>query len=216
LKVAEHMTGDPKYTQAYRNLIADDKYAMNLMVAKISGGPGSGNHSDDEMAFMSYYDLTKYETDDALLQRYTYSLSNYWQLTKPEMNPFFNFVAAASLRGKKFSDPFQTLDLTPTGDWREDSLDTLRRLPLDRVDWKHTNSHRKDIVPVRSLTPEDGDRENLGYRMDGRVLPVDERSFDFWNHNPYSLNTGGDGHDLGDGAVFLLPYYMGLYHGFIE
>jgi hypothetical protein len=52
--------------------------------------------------------------------------------------------------------------------------------------------------------------------MDGRVLPVDERFFDFWNHNPYSLNTGGDGHDLGDGAVFLLPYYMGLYHGFIE
>ncbi|MGP8251250.1 MAG: hypothetical protein ACLQHF_04400 [Terracidiphilus sp.] len=216
LKVAEHMTGDPKYTQAYRKLVADDKYAMNVMFAKISGGQGSGNHSDDEMAFMSYYDLIKYETDDDLLQRYAYSLANYWRGTQPEMNPFFDFVAAASLRGKKFSDSFQTVDLTLTGDWREDSLDTLRRLPLDRVDWKHTNSHRKDIVPVRSLTPEDSDRENLGYRVDGRVLPVDERFFDFWNHDPYSLNTGGDGHDLGDGAVFLLPYYMGLYHGFIE
>jgi len=216
LKVAEHMTGDPKYTRAYRKLIADDKYAMNLMVAKISGGPGSGNASDDEMAYMSYYDLIKYETGDDLLQRYACSLANYWRGEQPEMNPFFNFVAAASLRGKKFSDAFETIDLTPTGDWREDSLDTLRRLPLDRVDWKHTNSRRKDIIAVRSLTPEDGDRENLGYRMDGRVLPVDERYFDFWNQNPYNLNTGGDGHDLGDGAVFLLPYYMGLYHGFIE
>jgi hypothetical protein len=52
------------------------------------------------------------------------------------------------------------------------------------------------------------------------VIPVDERYFEFWNLNPYSLNSGGDekgeGHGLGDGAVFLLPYYMGLYHGFIE
>jgi hypothetical protein len=30
------------------------------------------------------------------------------------------------------------------------------------------------------------------------------------------LNTGGDGRGLGDGAVFLLPYYMGLYHRYIE
>jgi hypothetical protein len=216
LKVAEHMTGDPKYAQAYRKLIADDKYAMNLMVAKIGGGPGSGNASDDEMAYMSYYDLIKYETDGDLLQRYAYSLANYWHGEQQEMNPFFNFVVAASLRGRKVNGPFQTLDLTPAGDWREDSLDTLRRLPLDRADWKHTNIHRKDIVPVRSLTLEDDDRDDLGYRMDGRVLPVDERFFDYWNHNPYILNTGGDGHDLGDGAVFLLPYYMGVYHGFIE
>jgi hypothetical protein len=216
LKVAEHTTGDPKYTQAYRKLITEDKYAMNLMVAKISGGQGSGNHSDDEMAFMSYYDLIKYETNDDLLARYAYSLANYWRGTQPEMNPFFDFVAAASLRGKKVSDPFQTLDLTPTGNWLDDSLDTLRRLPLDRIDWKHTNSRRKDIVPVRSLTPDDNDQEDVGYRMDGRVLPVDESFFDFWNHNPYNLNTGGDGHDLGDGAVFLLPYYLGLYLGFIQ
>jgi len=216
LKVAEHITGDPKYTQAYRKLIADDKYAMNLMVAKVSGGQGSGNHSDDEMAYMSYYDLIKYETDDDLIQRYTGSLASYWRGEEPEMNPFFDFVAAYSLRGKKFSDPFETLDLTLTGNWLDDSLDTLRRLPLDRVDWKHTNSHRKDIVPARNFTLDDGVGENLGYRTNGRVIPVDERYFDFWNHNPYRLNSGGEGHGLGDGAVFLLPYYMGLYHGFIK
>ena len=216
LKVAEHMTGDPKYAQAYRKLIVEDSYAMNVMVAKLSGGQGSGNHSDDEMAFMSYYDLIKYETDDDLLQRYAYSLANYYREVQPEMNPFFDFVAAVSLRGKKVSDPFQTLDLTLTGDWLEESLDTLRRLPLDRIDWKHTNSHRTDIIPVRSLTFDDDDRQNVGYRMDGRVLPVDEIYFDYWNHDPYSLNTGGGGHDLGDGTVFLLPYYMGLYYGFIH
>ena len=48
------------------------------------------------------------------------------------------------------------------------------------------------------------------------MIPVDERFFNHWNHNPFALDTGGDGHELADGAVFLLPYYMGLYHGFIK
>jgi hypothetical protein len=216
LKVTGHMTGDPKYSAAYNELVKEHKYATNLMVAKITAGPGSGNQSDDEMAFMCYYDLIRYETDDDLLQKYSYSLANYWSLERPEMNPFFNFAAAASLKKKAFSDAFETRDLTLTGGWLDDSLDTLRRLPLDRIDWGHQNSHRKDIVPVRSFTPEDDDRRALGYRRDGRVLPADERFFEFWNHNPYQLTTGGGGHALGDGGVFLLPYYMGRYLHYIE
>jgi hypothetical protein len=30
------------------------------------------------------------------------------------------------------------------------------------------------------------------------------------------LDYGGSGNVLGSGTVFLLPYYLGLYHGFIE
>ena len=30
------------------------------------------------------------------------------------------------------------------------------------------------------------------------------------------MNTGGGGTEIGTGTVFLLPYYMGLYHGFIK
>ena len=47
-------------------------------------------------------------------------------------------------------------------------------------------------------------------------MPVDERFFEFWNHNPYRLDVGGTRRNLGDGAVFLLPYYMGLYHKHLE
>ncbi len=216
LKVAGHMTGDAKYRQAYDKLVKDHSYATNVMVAKISAGPGSGNQSDDEMAFMSYYDLIKYETDGDLLQKYSYSLANYWHVERPEMNPFFNFVAAASLEGKKFTDAFRTQDLSLRGEWLEDSVDTLRRLPLDRIDWRQDNSHRIDLIPVRSFIAEDDNRRGLAYRVSGKVLPADERFFEFWNHNPYRLTTGGNGHALGDGAVFLLPYYMGLYHRYIE
>ena len=58
--------------------------------------------------------------------------------------------------------------------------------------------------------------EGTGYRRNVRVVPVDERFFEFWNHNPYRLDVGGSGRNLGDGAVFLLPYYMGLYHKYLE
>ena len=49
----------------------------------------------------------------------------------------------------------------------------------------------------------------------GKVIPVDESHFNHWNRDPWRLDTGGDGRLLANGAVFLLPYYMGLYHGFI-
>jgi len=216
LKVAEHMTGDPRYREAYDKLVREHKYATNTLVAKVSTGAGSGNQSDDEMALMSYYNLLKYETDDDLRQKYAGSLANYWAIERLEKNPFFNFIGAASLTGKKFTDAYGTNDLTPKGAWLEQSVDTLRRMPLDRIDWAHTNSHRKDIERVRLHIWEDSDRPPSGHLHDGTVIPVDERYFGFWNHNPYTLDTRGSGNSLGDGGVFLLPYYMGLYHKFIE
>jgi hypothetical protein len=54
-----------------------------------------------------------------------------------------------------------------------------------------------------------------GCRRSGKVLPIDERHVDHWNHDPWRLDQGGDGRQLADGASFLLPYYLGLYHGFI-
>ncbi len=47
------------------------------------------------------------------------------------------------------------------------------------------------------------------------TLPIDERFVEHWNVDVWSLDSGSDGRSLADGASFLLPYYMGLYHGFI-
>ena len=52
--------------------------------------------------------------------------------------------------------------------------------------------------------------------MNGKVLPVENRHFNHWNTDPWQLDYGGNGSELAAGTVFLLPYYMGLYHGFIE
>ena len=36
-----------------------------------------------------------------------------------------------------------------------------------------------------------------------------------WNHDPWRLDYGGEGKRMADGASFLLPYYMGVFYGYI-
>ena len=57
---------------------------------------GSGNQSDDEMAFMSFYNLIQYTQDEALRRQFMAAFYWYWTLEQPERNPFFHFAYAAS------------------------------------------------------------------------------------------------------------------------
>jgi hypothetical protein len=113
-------------------------------------------------------------------------------MERPELNPLFNYIAAAVGVGHHVRDAFSALELGPSGEWREESLDTLRRYPLDRVDWRLTNSHRKDIVPLPAYA-RDGSTAGKGYRNNGTVLPIDERFVEHWNHDPWQLDQGGEG-----------------------
>ena len=158
LKIAGHVSGDAKYSEAARKLIEQHAYDQNILIPKTNAGPGSGNQSDDEMAFMDFYNLIRYETDPKLLRKYALAFSNYWSMERPELNPLFNFMYAAANTGKTFEDAYGKRDLSPTGDWLEESMDTLRRYPLDRVNWRLTNSHRTDIVPLPAYARE-GRRE---------------------------------------------------------
>ncbi|KPL11028.1 hypothetical protein AMJ85_04830, partial [candidate division BRC1 bacterium SM23_51] len=209
LKVAEHMSGDPKYRQAYDMLINDHAYAMNVLGPKLASGPGTGNQSDDEMAFMSYYNLFKYDKDSVHRQKYIRSLVGYWRMEQPELCPLFNYIFAACM---ETADSRWTR-LLVSQDIFGEALDTLKRFPLDRVEWELKNSHRTDIV---LLSPNlQWRRGTRGHRVNGKVLPVDERNVSHWNHDPWRLDYGGNGRRLDDGVAFLLPYYMGLYHGYI-
>ena len=223
LTVAEHMTGDPKYTQEIDKLIKDHAYHTNAMIYKIHRGIGSGNHSDDEMAFMSYYNLVKYTKNEDLRNRIMLSYFSAWAIEQPEMNPFFNFAYACFGNGYDYTDQWGTHDLSPWEGWLEDSMATLKGFPLDRMNWASKNSHRLDIVRLprqqSGTDVTDGPRKRgggVGHRVNGKVIPVENRHFNHWNTNPFQLNYGGNGGGLASGTVYLLPYYMGLYHGFIE
>ena len=211
LKVASRITGNARYDAAARDLIEKHGYSQNVLIAKTHLGPGSGNQSDDEMIFMNFYNLIRYERDVELRRKYLQSFHKHWQLERPEMNPLFNFLYAAVAMGESIPGTHGATDITPTAGWLEDSIDTLKRIPMDRVNWRVTNSHRKDIRPL----PDSSRGAARGFRRNGKVLPADERYIEHWNHDPWALDQGGDGRRLADGNAFLLPYYLGLFHKFI-
>lgn len=218
LAVAAHVTGDPKYAAASRDLIDRHGYAQNAMYPKVQHGPGSGNQSDDEMAFMCYYTLLRCSADENLKAQMRYSFYRYWANEAPEMNPFFNFSYAAHNLTAHATNPWGRFPLAPWADWHGDAMTTLYGFPLDRLDWPHRNRHRLDLrwlEPQASVDLYEPDRGHRGFHANGKVLPIENRHFNHWNTDPWRLDYGGNGSVLGAGTVFLLPYYLGLYHGFI-
>lgn len=75
------------------------------------------------------------------------------------------------------------------------AVPTLYRMPIDTIEWTVTNSNRG--LPA------------------GTLLPPDERPVMKWNSNPFVIDGGSDGRREDDGAAFLLPYWMGRYHGLL-
>jgi hypothetical protein len=170
------------------------------------------------MAFMCFYNLLRYTKDPVWREHWRFAFYAYWALEQPELNPFFNFAFAAHGLGQTYHNPFGSVGLNPWTGWHEEAMATLRGFPLDRVNWPQRNSHRLDLVPLRPQQAADlasAERMRRAGRVTGRVLPVEERHFGHWNTDPWRLDYGGDGRELASGTVFLLPYYLGLYHGFI-
>ncbi len=138
-----------------------------------------------------------YEKDPVRRQPYLDSLRFTWAQVRPDRNPLWNYISAASGAGRL------------TADAREESLLTLRRIPLDLVEWTVDNGHRQDLK-LRTGKDRFGEQEIL------EVLDPDERPVQKWNANPYRLAGGGGGQREDDGTFFLLPYRMGRYHGWVR
>jgi len=193
LKVTHHLTGDVKYHDHARRLIEEHGYARNTINLKINI-PGMVNHSDDELAFLCYYSLLRLERDPALREIYTRSIERSWRIERPEHSPFFNFVYGSAVGGG--------FDLGESVGW-------LRDFPLDLVRWGVDNRGRRDLEISRVGT-------RFSRRQAKTVLPPSERRLMRWNGNPYVVDgDGGGGTSEDDGAVWLLPYWMGRYHWFI-
>jgi hypothetical protein len=197
LRVAMHLTTDPKfrakYQAAYDDLVKTHKYHLLTRNQKVMV-PGSINHSDDELAFLSFYPLLRYETDPQLLDVYKQSLLRSWLIERPERNPLWNFIYAVGTGATDFD--------------RAESLRTLQEIPMDAIEWSVANSHRLD-VPIDPLADRFKRPQSL------IVLPFDELPIMKWNGNPYNLDSSGGGRREDDGAYFLLPYWMGRYHRLI-
>ena len=198
LCVAIHLTDDAqlgaRYQRHYDDLVNTHKYALLTRNQKIMV-PGHINHSDDELAFLSYYPLLRYETDSHLLGIYKQSLERSWQVERPERNPLWNAIYAAGTSAQEFD--------------RAESIRTLQEIPMDTITWTVRNSQRLD-VPIDPLA----DRFKRPQAL--VVLPYDEIPMWKWNGNPYALDGGNGGRSEDDGAYFLLPYWLGRYHHLFE
>jgi hypothetical protein len=196
--VALHMAGTAgnraRYQAAYDSLVNTHKYHLLTRNQKIMV-PGHINHSDDELAFLSYYPLLRFEADPGLRTVYEQSLERSWQIERPERNPLWNVIYAAGTAAKSFD--------------RAEAVRTLREIPMDTIAWSVRNSHRSD-VPIDPLS----DRFRRAQAL--VVLPYDELPMSKWNGNPYVLDGGNGGRTEDDGAYFLLPYWMARYHKLID
>ncbi len=202
LQTAYHFTGREIYRKKAVELLNKYGYLENLMrpMKEIGYAADSAdllsrqlsegwNHSDDEMYFLGYWGLYRYAFSDTLKNKYRWAILDHWQAERPEKEAAWNLFTA----------------ITGPGDFDlEASVWYLKKYPLDLVDWKVSNSHRKDID---FLPP------NFRGQTISEVLPPDELPVNRHNSNRFDLDGGDEkgGSEYSAGDIWLLPYWMGRY-----
>ena len=149
------------------------------------------NHSDDELAFFTYWPLVRFAFTDELRAKYLTVVQEHLEIERPERYPIWNFIAAAC--GAREFDAAGSV-------W------TLRGTPLDTIAWRVTNSHRQDLT---KLPP------NFMGRQLKELLPPGERLIARINTQPFILDQGDDATDF-PGDEFLLGYWLGRQVGAIR
>ncbi len=187
LKVAHHIVGDPRYEQAYHDLIRKHRYALNALHAKTTVG------HDDQLMFLAFYPLLILERDPGLRNIYLTSIRRAWNMERIEANPLWNLIYGAGT-----GEPCDV----------EAAVQSLREIPLDLITWKVQNSHRADLR-------FDPDLEARGIKQLREPLPFTERAIHKWDGNPFVLDSGNNLGE-GDPTIWLLPYWLGRHHRLIE
>ena len=195
LRTAYHITGDPKFLDAYHQIVEKYGYVQHVMrgaamLSKITNANYS--YSDEELNFLSFYPLLKYEDNPVLVRQYRQALTFLWLRAESEHNPLWDYIYAVGTGANNYGS--------------QEALETLERIPLDMTWWTVHNSQRLDLPVAAEL-------DRSGAKQSERVIPPDQRCITKWNSNPFQLDcdlTGGRDED--DGTIFLLPYWMGRYY----
>ena len=221
LQAAYHFTGKQVYKDKALELLQKHSYLENIItsVTKLARVPGINlttewNHSDDELAFLSYWNLYKYAFSEQLREKYRQAIEDHWQIERPEKNPLWNFIYAATAAADSLTfspatcgqgmPPARVRGLTFDLD---ESIWTLKEFPLDTIGWTIKNSQRKDLDFLEA---------NFRQQTTQKVLPPDERPMSKHNNNAFRLDGGDDGRQEYSGDIFLLPYWMGRYLKIIQ
>src|SRR5690606_35746689 len=206
LQTAYHFTKKEKYKAKAFELMDRHGYFENLMrpiemigktddADELSKLLSDGwNHSDDEMYFLGYWGLYRYAFNDTLKTHFKNSIIDHWQAERPEKEGLWNIFTA----------------LTGTNDFDlKEAVWYLQEHPMDMINWRIENSHRKDIDLIAP---------NFRKQTTKEVLPPDERQIQRHNGNMFTLDRkhsdGTSENSAGD--IWLLPYWLGRYLGVIS
>ena len=203
LQLGYALTGKELYKKEAFRLMNDHGYLKNILVpcenlkpTKIVLPEGvvlgeDWNHSDDEMAFLTYWVLYNYAFNDHLKKQYAAVIRDHWQIEQPERNALWNLISLGT------SGAFD----------KESTFWHLRGFPMDLIRWNIRNSHRKDIV----LLPP-----NFHEQRTKELLPPDEVPIHRHNTNAFILDGGDGGKTELAGDEYLLPYWMARYLKVLE
>jgi len=190
MQTAYAFTKDSKFSEGKQALI-ELGYPRAVVRQKLTFHPGFIFHSDDRLAFYTYYSLLKYETDPALRSIYLRSIERSWEVERIEHNPWFNFIYGA---------------MTGNDCEADKATQHLRDWPLDMIDYSFTNSHRTDLHTPHGYLPYSGGIKAISPR---------ERGPHRWTDSTLELDGGSGGQNVVDPAGWLDAYWMGRYYGFI-
>ena len=198
LQLAYRMTGDRRYRERAEQLFEQHGYLKNILSPMKLIGDTKGylhegndmgnewNHSDDELAFFTYWVLCRFAFTESLRDQYLAAVKDHWEFEQPERFPIWNFIYAAC-GGKAFD--------------AAGAVWTLRGTPLDTINWPMRNSHRGDVT---RREPNFMNREMV------ELLPPGERLIARINTQPFILDAG-DGRTDFPGDEYLLGYWLGRY-----
>jgi hypothetical protein len=207
LQLAYKLTGKEIYkTEAYR-MMEEHGYLDNMKIPMgnirfTSGFQHQGitmgedwNHSDDEMAFLTYWVLYHYAFNDTLKQEYAAMIRDHWEIEKPERNALWNLLTYGTSGD---------IDL-------ESTIWYLQGFPKDCNRYVVKNSHRKDL----EFLPKDI-YTNFRKQTTTELIPKRERPMNRHNKNEFIIDGGSGAHQQLAGDEFLLPYWMARYLNVIQ
>ncbi len=225
LQAAYQITGKKIYRDKYQTLTRGWSLPFTAHpVAKVSiKVPFSHiflfNHDmdyHDNLLFMAYYTLIPDEETPYLKKRYTRAMRRFWKnYVRGEGNSFFDIIYNAVL-------PEQSRDQNSL----EQALHSLKSIPADGYAFYRTlfledHIQKATIINTRGLLVnffEGKLKSPEVYQQSAVPLPMEKRPLTnswIWNQNPRRL-TGPARTVIYAGHDFLLPYWMGRYHGFIS
>ena len=196
------------------------RMAMNARITALD----DINYSDDQLAYLPYYvHLVHSENAADLDPGMLCSFLRTWAVSGQEYSALYAGIHSAvlkSVRPELISKCGAGVSVGDIGAAVEEDrcnvVWDLQTMQMDFFAWDTDLTLRDDFVMFDIPSDYSGGRPNGGsVPSRRRPLPLNERSRLNWAGSPTAAKVTGGGLSATDPGMFILGYYLALYHGLI-